>query len=302
MKNKTFFSRLSTWLNNLPIQEPVNRRMAALLQVTLIGFISIIIIALILNLVISPSSASPQIALIRGVIFSVIIGILLVLLRRGYFRTSVLIVIAIFFLIETFAVLSVSLREVAETLSFFTLGIILAGLLLGRRALMLTYFLAAGVVSFGAYREQSAGLGGDGITIALNFILLHGLMSVFLGQFGVTLRTALNAALEREHELQNEINIRRQAETALEQFTARLEILHEIDRSLLSARSPYEIAMGALVRIRKLIPCPRASVSLFDLSKNEARFLAADFDNPIPIPDTPIPLEEFGLNVINELK
>src|SRR5688572_19839972 len=147
MKNKTFASQLSAWLNDLPIQDPVNRRMATLVQVMLIGFMAIIVISSILNIVLSPSSVSPQIILIRTAIFILIIGIPLVLLRRGHFRSSVLIIIAIFLLLETVAVLSGSLREIAETLSFFTLAIILAGLLLGPRALIFTYMLAAGVVS-----------------------------------------------------------------------------------------------------------------------------------------------------------
>ena len=68
-------------------------------------------------------------------------------------------------------------------------------------------------------------------------------MSMFLGQFGVTLRAALNAALERERELENEITVRRQTEAALQQSTERMETLHEIDRSLLAARSAREIAL-----------------------------------------------------------
>ena len=302
MKNIDPASRLRAWFNNLPIPDPVNRRMAALLQVMLVGFMAIIVISSILNIVVLQSGISWQIILIRSVIFILIIGLPLMLLRRGHFRSSVLIIIGVFFLLESFAVLSVNLREVAETLSFFTLAIILAGLLLGRRALAATYLLAAGIVILGAYREQVAGLSSDGITIALNFILIHGLMIVFLGQFGVTLRAALNSALDRERDLQNEVSVRTDAELALHQSTERLEILHEIDRSLLSARSSREIAMAALARIRKLILCPRASVSLFDLSKNEARFLAADFDGEETVSETPITLQEFGQRIVDELQ
>ena len=301
IQNETLASRLRAWLNDLSIQDPVNHRMAALVQVMLIGFIAIIVTSSILNIVISPSSIPPQIILIRTVIFILIIGIPLLLLRRGHFRSSVLFIIAIFLLVETFAVLSASLREIAETLSFFTLAIILAGLLLGRRELLLTYLFAAAVVGLGAFREQSAGPEGDGITIAINFILLHGLMSMFLGQFGVTLRAALNAALERKGELENEITVRRQAEAALQQSTGRMETLHEIDRSLLAARSAREIALRALVRIRQLIPSPRASVSLFDLGKNEITFLAADFEGKETIAETPITAQEFGQRIVDEL-
>ena len=100
--------------------------MAALLQVMLVGFMAIIVISSILNIVVLQSGISWQIILIRSVIFILIIGLPLMLLRRGHFRSSVLIIIGVFFLLESFAVLSVNLREVAETLSFFTLAIILS--------------------------------------------------------------------------------------------------------------------------------------------------------------------------------
>jgi len=301
MKNKTPAPHWRAWLNALPIQDPVNRRMAALVQVMLIGFIAIIILASILNIVLSPDNFLPQIVLIRTAIFVLIIGIPLFLLRRGQFRSSVLIIIAIFLLVETFAVMSTSLREIAETLSFFTLAITLAGLLLGRRELLFTYLFSVVVVGLGAFREQSYGQNGDGITIALNFVLLHALMSIFLVQFGVTLRAALNAALERERELENEIMVRRQAEAALQRSTGRMETLHEIDRSLLAASSAREIASRALVRIRQLVPSPRASVSLFDLGKDEITFLAADFDGKEKIAETPITAQEFGQRIIDRL-
>ncbi|HET9905582.1 MAG TPA: ATP-binding protein [Anaerolineales bacterium] len=300
MRDKLF--RLRTWLNNVPVTDPVNRRMAALLQVILIGFIAIVFIAVTFTLIISPTSLPPQSAMSRGFIFSLVVGTPFFLIRRGYFRGSVFVIILIFFALETVAVLTAGLHEIAETLTFFTLAIMLAGLLINRIWLLYTYLLSAGVVSLAAYLEQQAGLTEDGIAIAVNFILIHGLMSLFLSQFGITLRTALNDSLEREQELQNEVDVRRQAETTLQQTTEHLEILHEIDRSLLSARSPHEIAMGAIVRIRKLIPCPRASVTLIDLDRNEAKFLAADFDNLKPIADTPISLEEFGINIIEELQ
>ena len=301
MKNKTPASHLRTWLYDLPIQDPVNRRMAALLQVMLLGFVALVIIASLLSLIIPPSNISAQSVIIRGAIFIILIAIPLILLRGGHFRSSVLILIGIFLLLEAVAVWSATLREVAETLSFFTLAIILAGLLVGRRVLVITYLLSVGAVSLAAYREQSAGLDSDGVIVALNFILLQGLMALFLGQFGITLRAALNAARERERELESEIIVRRQAEAALQQSTGRMETLQEIDRSLLAARSAREIASQALVRIRQLVPSPRASVSLFDLGKDEITFLAADFDGNETIAETPITAQAFGQRIIDEL-
>jgi len=98
-----------------------------------------------------------------------------------------------------------------------------------------------------------------------------------------------------------DITERKRAEEKLRASEERLEILHEIDRALLSAHALHDLALNALVRIRRLIPCPRASVSLFDLDKKEASFLTADFDNKVEIPDTPITFEEFGQRVIDVL-
>lgn len=99
-----------------------------------------------------------------------------------------------------------------------------------------------------------------------------------------------------------DITERKQAEATLRHYTERLETLHEIDRSLLSARSLYDTAKAALIRIRRLVPCRRASATLFDFEKNEASFLAADFDGLQTIPDTPIPIAEYGWGVVDRLQ
>ena len=187
----------------------------------------------------------------------------------------------------------------APATSFYLLAIVMAGLTISRRAIIwvvgisilaiITFFLA----------EKNGFLPPPALTItitqAITFTVVFTIVSILL----YLAVKSIDEALARARQ---ELADRRQAEGALYQFTERLEILHEIDRSLLSARSPHEIAMGAIVRIRTLIPCPRASVTLIDLHKHEAKFLAADFDNPKPIADTPIPLEEFGMNIIDELR
>jgi signal transduction histidine kinase len=276
--------------------------MAALLQVVLLGLVSMIVVAGIVNMLIPAASFSPPAILLQSLLSLVIIGIPLFLLRGGFLRSAVVVIIALLLAVESFAIFSTSLRQVAETLTFFTVAIFLAGLLVSPRAMLLTFAISAAVVLLSALREDEALLRLDQIVVAGNFILLNGLMSLFLAHFGVTLRNVLHAALEREHALNNEIANRRQAEAALQRFTERLEILHEIDRSLLSAQSVHEIARPALTRVRQMIPCPRASVTLFDLEAGQARFLAADYDGMQTIPHTPIPLAEFGLNVIEVLQ
>jgi PAS domain S-box-containing protein len=73
-----------------------------------------------------------------------------------------------------------------------------------------------------------------------------------------------------------DITPRKQAEDALRQQAERLRLLHDIDQAIAAARSPGAIAEAALRRIRRLVPCQRASVTLFDLEARVVTILAAD--------------------------
>ena len=99
-----------------------------------------------------------------------------------------------------------------------------------------------------------------------------------------------------------DITKRKQAEAKLLKSASRLELLHNIDKALLSAQSPTEIARDALTRIRQLIPSQRTSITLFDFEKNEATFLVASFDEDFnPAGQPVITLEEYGQYIIDEL-
>jgi signal transduction histidine kinase len=295
-------SRIRRWLNNLPIQDPVDRQMAALLQVILIGFISILLIAAIINFSLPEQVITRSEIIVRTSISILIVGIPLFLLRLGYLRTSIFIIIGILLALETFVTFIADLRSIAETLTFFTFAILLAGLFAGRKALLFTFLVSLSAVSLSAFREKDPVIKLNSVVIAGNFILLNGLMGLFLDQFGVTLRTALKAALEREKQLQNEINFRKHTEASLHKLADQLEVLHEIDRSLLSARSPQAITQAALTRIRLLIACERVSVTLFNLEREEAFFLAAEFEGYFNVGEQPITLEQYGRYIVNELK
>jgi len=91
-----------------------------------------------------------------------------------------------------------------------------------------------------------------------------------------------------------DITERERAEEALHRYVERLKTLREIDRAILAAQSPEEIAQAALTRIRQLVPCQRASVALFDLKAGEATVLAVHVNDTTRIgAGMRIPLEEF---------
>ncbi|HEY5728794.1 MAG TPA: hypothetical protein VIS72_01995, partial [Anaerolineales bacterium] len=143
MKKQNLISRFRAWLKNIPIQDPINRQMGALLQVILIGLVAIILFSTITNLILLPPDYSRQELLIQSILILSIFATPVILLRRGYFRISVIIIIAVFIVLVSASILNSNLRAIAESLAFFTIGILLAGLLLGRRALVFTFTISA---------------------------------------------------------------------------------------------------------------------------------------------------------------
>jgi signal transduction histidine kinase len=65
----------------------------------------------------------------------------------------------------------------------------------------------------------------------------------------------------------------RQRTADLQQLNARLSILHEVDKGLLSSRTSEGIAETALLQLRDLLGVPRVIVNLFDLATGEAEWL-----------------------------
>jgi signal transduction histidine kinase len=293
MKRAAITSRLRRWLNNLPIQDPIERPIASLLQVVLIGLIVVVILATIIIVSIPTLSIQEKVNGIRSnLIGFLVVALPLSLLRRGYFRGSALIVIIVLFITPTLAVtVAFDLLNSGGILFQFTLAIILAGLLVSRRALALTFGLSAAVVGFAASRGQNP---TSQLAMVANFILFNGLIALFVDRFGITLRTALTDALEHESELQSEMAERKRAEKKIERQNQRLKVLREIDLAILAADSLENIVGAALSHIRELIDCRRASISLFYWGTNEAVIFNVSMTGETSIPKgTRMPLALF---------
>jgi PAS domain S-box-containing protein len=87
-----------------------------------------------------------------------------------------------------------------------------------------------------------------------------------------------------------DITERKQAEERLRRSAERLAILHDMGQAILAARSPAEIGRAALGRIRRMVPCQRCSIVLFDFPKGQAQIVAG-YAGGNPISTAPISLD-----------
>jgi PAS domain S-box-containing protein len=73
-----------------------------------------------------------------------------------------------------------------------------------------------------------------------------------------------------------DVTEREETRRALRQYANRLEILHQTDQAILSARSVDEVAGAALYHIRQVVDSPRTSTVIFDLNSGVATVIAVD--------------------------
>ncbi len=80
-------------------------------------------------------------------------------------------------------------------------------------------------------------------------------------------------------QLAEEAEERRRAEASARRQAERLAVLHEIDRAILSAQSPAEIADTALRQLRRFVDAPRAVLALYDIAAGQGTWLAVDAEH-----------------------
>jgi PAS domain S-box-containing protein len=90
-----------------------------------------------------------------------------------------------------------------------------------------------------------------------------------------------------------DITARKQAELRLQQYTTRLETLHQIDQAILEARSTEEVAGAALRGLKALIEVQDLSVMLFDADREYAEVLRIHGGQGLEIESTKTPLSWF---------
>ncbi len=97
--------------------------------------------------------------------------------------------------------------------------------------------------------------------------------------------------------IKHDITARKTAETTLRQYAERLRLIHHIDQAILSKQEPQEIAQVALNYARQHIPCDRASVVTFDISREEGTILSMSQEGETAVTTGHIfPIDQAQLN------
>lgn len=259
--------RLYHWFGAPLTREPFARQQTALLQTLLMGVLITTAVAIVLNSFAFRPAVLMLDGLIPNLILMLCLAAALAALRRDRFGWSVGIAIGALLLGQAYTFSTAGIRGNEGALIIFVIPITLAGLLVGRRGLVLVSALSVGIVLTVAVLKQSASplvdvatspRTGTNATIAM-FVLIVSMLSLALNRFGRALRDALAAATTHEQELtrvRDILNIRtadlsavtedlrrealdrERAETALRASEARYRLLAEHAQDLIGLLDP----------------------------------------------------------------
>jgi PAS domain S-box-containing protein len=90
-----------------------------------------------------------------------------------------------------------------------------------------------------------------------------------------------------------DITERKRAEDQLRRSAERLTMLHDMDQAILAAQSPVEIGRAALGRVRRMVPCQRCTVTLFDFAQGQAQLIAG-YAGGTHLPSASMPLNDLS--------
>ncbi|MEP7225928.1 MAG: PAS domain S-box protein [Gemmatimonadales bacterium] len=90
-----------------------------------------------------------------------------------------------------------------------------------------------------------------------------------------------------------DITERKRTEEQLRRSADRLAMLHDMDQAILAAQSPAEVGRAALGRMRRMVPCQRCTVVLFDFDRGQAELIAG-YSAGVQLAATPLPMAEFS--------
>jgi rsbT co-antagonist protein RsbR len=209
------------WFRDLPISDPMRQRQALVVQAIILIIIGSCMLGLITGLLTIGQAGNLIVPAVSYSVLLVLTLVALTLLRRGRFSASVAVLVISLIASIGLALVAVGIEHSESIVMSFTAPIVVAGMTLGRRGLLATAGLAIGFI--GVVAILSA-LGSNLVGFASNeqisplswsstIILVVCALTLLLDRFRLVLRDALDAAMQRQRELE-------QLQASLEQIVS----------------------------------------------------------------------------------
>lgn len=198
------------WLDNIPLVDPIERKLAPILQLALIATL----VGGVADFLIESAIGENKPDAVGWAIFLLICATALTMLRRGKFQAAAWILMIVIFLGNNTRLSEATTQNADEALLTFFLPLTIAGVLLGRRVVVGMLVLSCLIALSPANEEK---LGGVTVTV---FILNAALVSFLIDLLGRTVRNELKTALIRNQELE-------EAQKALQATSSELFKLNE---------------------------------------------------------------------------
>jgi PAS domain S-box-containing protein len=202
--------RAQRWLQTVPIHDPVDRHLARITRIMLIGLAITVVLSSLLYLFSEQNLSNAVRPIAIGGLILVFVGIALIILRRGQLAAAGLVSTTGLLFALAFDFNGLGFHAGAGVVIMFILPIALAGFLAGRRGLAITIAMSLALMTCTAWAEQYApSLAGfvmpEGMpasVIIMTFALVAGVLGVFIDLFGRALRQTLAESIARERELE----------------------------------------------------------------------------------------------------
>jgi rsbT co-antagonist protein RsbR len=203
------WKQFSIWLHDVHLNDPIEQHQAPALQVYMLAFIGAATLWSALPFLIGGTPvalafgvAAPVIAIICH-----IVGVFL--LRRGFFERAVLLSVVSLIVGATLILIPWGLRGGLNIFVVYMLAFAQAGVLVGRRGMLVVAFSCIGMAILATVAELfMPGLIGfaplQGPILVLNvgtFVLCMFILIALYAQFGSSVRLLLNTSMVREREL-----------------------------------------------------------------------------------------------------
>lgn len=203
-------NRFRSWLANISLEDPIERRQAPIVQIVLIALLIMPLFGLPFTLLTARAEGGLLFAFARYLPVLICTAAGLALLRGGRFQAAILLVTLGLLMVITLSLAATGFARSDTGLLAFMLPLTLAGLLGGRRVLLsIAALTIVSVISLRLLEWSGSSLvgflvpAGEPTTLLVgSFVMSTILLTVFFERFGNSLRVALHTALAREQELE----------------------------------------------------------------------------------------------------